>query len=204
MMFHMRLADAIRTRIFRSIFGWRFAAFGRGSRIVRPVAIEGPENIHLGDRVYIAAQSCLAAPRSADGACRLRIGEGSQIGRFNHIYATKSVELGRKVLTANGVYISDNLHGYRDPETPVADQPLVQLGPTVIGDGSWIGHNACVIGVRVGKQCVIGANAVVLRDLPDYSVAVGAPARIIRRYDVETKAWRPTSEDGSFMLPDGA
>jgi acetyltransferase-like isoleucine patch superfamily enzyme len=203
-MFHMRLADAIRSRAFRALFGRRFGAFGRGSRIVRAVAIEGPENIHLGDGVYVAAQSCLAAPRPAEGSCRLVIGDGSQIGRFNHIYATSSVELGRKVLTANGVYISDNLHGYRDPETPVADQPLVQLGPTVIGEGSWIGHNACVIGVRVGKHCVIGASAVVLRDLPDYSVAVGAPARVVRRYDVEAKAWRATLEDGSFVPLDGA
>jgi acetyltransferase-like isoleucine patch superfamily enzyme len=74
----------------------------------------------------------------------------------------------------------------------------------VIGEGSWIGHNACVIGVRVGKHCVIGASAVVLRDLPDYSVAVGAPARVVRRYDVEAKAWRATLEDGSFVPLDGA
>lgn len=204
MMFHIRAIDAIRARLFRALFGWRFGAFGRRSLIVRAVAIEGPENIHLGDEVYIAAQSCLAAPRPAHGSCRLEIGDGSQIGRFNHIYATNSVVIGRRVLTANGVYISDNLHGYQDPETPVRDQPLVQLGATVIGDGSWLGHNACVIGVRVGRQCVIGANAVVLRDLPDYSVAVGAPARIVRRYDAEGGKWRATSADGSFLPADDA
>ena len=106
--------------------------------------------------------------------------------------------LGAHVLTANGVYISDNLHGYQDVTTPILRQPIRQNGMVEIGDGSWIGHNACILGVRIGRHCVVGANAVVTRDLPDYSVAVGAPAVIIRRYDADTGTWRATQPDGSF------
>lgn len=200
MMFHMRLANALRARLFRLLMASRFARFGKGALVVAPIAIEGPGHIHLGDRVYVAAQSCLAArPLDSVGECRLELGDGCAIGRFNHIYATRRVVLGPRVLTANGVYISDNLHQFRDTSRAVMDQPIQQIGDVEIGEGSWLGHNACVLGVRIGKGCVVGANAVVTKDLPDYCVAVGAPAVIIRRYDEQAKAWRQTSPDGAFI-----
>lgn len=203
MMYHIRIANAVRARIFRALFRGRFAGFGSGTLVVAPVAIEGPERIHLGSEVYVAHHTCLAAtPHTGGGECRLEIGDGSRIGRFNHFYATRRIVLGAKVLTANNVYISDNVHGYRNPDAAVLDQPVEQLGDVEIGDGSWLGHNACVLGVRIGRHCVVGANAVVTRDLPDYSIAVGAPAVIIRRYDVQTAAWRRTAPDGAFLDPD--
>lgn len=203
MMLHMRIANAVRARLFRVLHGRRFGRFGRGTLVVAPIAVEGAERIHLGSQVYVAHQTCLAAsPHTGSVECRLEIGDGSRIGRFNHIYATRRVVLGSKVLTANNVYISDNLHGYRDPDTAVLDQPVEQLGDVEIGDGTWLGHNVCVVGARIGRQCVVGANAVVTRDLPDYSIAVGAPAVIIRRYDVESNAWRRTSADGAFIDAD--
>ena len=107
--------------------------------------------------------------------------------------------LGENVLTANNVYISDNLHGYQEPQTPILLQPIQQNGTVEIGDGSWLGHNVCVLGARIGQHCVIGANAVVTSDIPDYCVAVGAPAIIIRRFDPASQTWRRTSSDGSFI-----
>lgn len=198
---HIRLANAVRARLFRLLFARRFAAFGRRTLVVAPVAIERPGRIALGDDVYVAAQSCLAAGANHEDATHpaLVIEEGCKLGRFNHLYATRRVRLGRKVLTANGVYISDNLHGYRDIGLAVMDQPLTQLSDTEIGDHSWIGHNACVIGARLGRHCIVGANAVVTRDAPDYSVIVGAPARIIRRYDLDRAEWRATEPDGTFL-----
>lgn len=158
--------------------------------MIAPVAIEGAAAIHLGDNVVVAAGTCLAAtPLTGSLSCRLEIGDGCAIGRFNHIYATRSIRFGRKVLTANGVYVSDNVHGYRDPARAVLDQGVVQLRDVVIGDGSWLGHNVCVIGASIGRNCVIGANAVVTRDIPDYSVAVGAPAYVIRRFVPGTGEW---------------
>lgn len=202
---HLRLANALRARLFRLFFAGRFAAFGRKTLVLAPVAIEGAERIHLGEDVYVAAHSCLAAqPHSGAQTCRLEIGDGCRIGRFNHIYATRRVVLGRKVLTANGVYISDNTHAFRDVGRPVVDQPVEQLQDVEIGEGSWLGHNACIIGVTVGRGCVVGANAVVTQNLPDYSIAVGAPAKIIRRYDAGTGEWRRTEPDGTFSTTESA
>ena len=200
MIIHMRLANAVRARLFRLLHARRFGHFGHGTVVLAPIAVEGAERIHLGGKVYVAHQTCLAAvPHTGSSDCRLEIGDGSRIGRFNHFYATRRVVLGAKVLTANNVYISDNLHGYRDPDKAVLDQPVEQLGDVEIGDGSWLGHNVCVLGVKIGRHCVVGANAVVTRDLPDYSIAVGAPAVVIRRYDVDSATWRKTSPDGAFI-----
>jgi acetyltransferase-like isoleucine patch superfamily enzyme len=200
MMFQMRLFNFLCAKLFEFFYKSKFSHFGRRTRIVRPVAIEGPENIYLADDVYVATHSCLAArPISSSQDCQLIIEDGCRIGRFNHIYATQQVILRKKVLTANGVYISDNAHDYRDTQVAILDQPVLQNGPVEIGEGSWLGHNACILGVRIGRHCVVGANAVVTRDVPDFSVVVGVPAIIIKRFDINSGVWKPTHPDGSFI-----
>ena len=111
---------------------------------------------------------------------KLVIGEGCQIGHFNHIYATNEIIIEKNVLTADKVYISDNSHSYMDISKPIMNQPILQLTKVKIGSGSWIGENVCIIGASIGKNCVIGANSVVTKNIPDYSVAVGAPAKVIK------------------------
>ncbi|MCP4650701.1 MAG: acyltransferase [PVC group bacterium] len=120
----------------------------------------------------------------------LVIKEGCSIGDFNHIAAVRKVIIGKNVLTANRVYISDNIHCYKDVNTPIMHQPVEFKSEVAIGDGSWIGENVCVIGAKIGKNCVIGANSVVTNDIPDYCVAVGAPAKIIKRFNAATKEWK--------------
>jgi acetyltransferase-like isoleucine patch superfamily enzyme len=199
-MFYMRVKRELSACSFRLFFSYAFGRFGRGTRIVSPVGIEGPKRIFMGDRVYVAAQSCLAAtPHTGFDECRLEIGDDTRLGRFNHVYATKSIKIGKKVLTANGVYISDNLHGFANIEMPIVDQPIRQLSDVVIGDGTWLGHNVCVVGASIGKNCVVGANAVVNKDIPDYCVAVGAPAFIIKRYNKDKGEWLATDKKGEFL-----
>ncbi len=103
------------------------------------------------------------------------------------------------MLTADRVYISDNLHGYENPNVPILKQPIKQNGTVRIGEGSWLGVGVAVIGANIGKHCVIGANAVVTKDIPNYSVAVGIPAKVIKRYNPETNKWERTYPDGSFI-----
>ena len=81
------------------------------------------------------------------------------------------------------MYITDCDHEYRDINVPVIDQGIVQRGQMVsIGEGSYIVINAVIVGnVKIGKHCVIGANSVVTKDVPDYCVAVGSPARVIKK-----------------------
>lgn len=83
------------------------------------------------------------------------------------------------------MYITDCDHEYRDINVPVIDQGIVQRGQMVsIGEGSYIGINAVIVGnVKIGKHCVIGANSVVTKDVPDYCVAVGSPAKVIKRVE---------------------
>lgn len=116
------------------------------------------------------------------GGGMVRIGKGSEIGERCRISIINSLEIGEKVLLSPNVYITDCDHEYRNINVPVIDQGIVQKGQKVsIGEGSYIGINVVIVGnIKIGKHCVIGANSVVTKDVPDYSVAVGSPARVIK------------------------
>ena len=120
---------------------------------------------------------------------KIDIGNNCSFGYNNHITSVFEVKIGNEVLTANNVYISDNIHGYEDIKIPILRQPIVFKNSVVIGDGAWIGENVSVIGARIGRNSVIGANSVVTSDVPDYCVAVGAPAKVIKKYDSLTGLW---------------
>ena len=156
-------------------------------------------NIHIGDNVYVQYKSWLASESlTGNGEALLKIGNGCVIGHFNEIYSTHSIVIENHVLTADRVYISDNIHGYENIEIPILHQPIVQKKEVRIGEGSWLGVGVSVIGASIGKHCVIGSNAVVTKDIPDYCVAIGIPARIIKRYNPEVGKWLRTNPDGSF------
>lgn len=116
----------------------------------------------------------------------IRIGKGSEIGERCRISIANSLDIGEKVLLSPNIYITDCDHEYRNIDIPVIDQGIVQKGQTVsIGDGSYIGINTVIVGnVKIGKHCVIGANSVVTKDVPDFCIAVGSPARIIKKYSI--------------------
>lgn len=163
---------------------------GRRSVLIRPAGIEGIKNISLGREVFVGESAILAATGRTGAACpELIVGNSCSLGRNNHIYATRSIVIEDGVLTAGNVYISDNAHAYEDPDTPIKCQPIKQLRNVRIGAGSWLGQNVCVVGASIGRGCVVGANSVVLTDLPDYCVAVGSPARVVRLYDPSLKEW---------------
>jgi acetyltransferase-like isoleucine patch superfamily enzyme len=168
-----------------------FGELGHRTRIFKPLKIDSPKNICLGENVRIGRLTWLAAnPIAKGGFCNLKIQDETYIGNFNHIYCTSQILIGKKVMTADKVYISDNLHGYENIELAISEQAITQLNPVSIGDGTWIGENSCIIGVTIGKGCVIGANSVVLKDIPDFCVVAGNPARIIRRFDIISKKWK--------------
>jgi acetyltransferase-like isoleucine patch superfamily enzyme len=120
---------------------------------------------------------------------KLILGEGSIIGHMNHITCIDQISIGRRVLTADRVYISDHSHDFSNPDLPIMEQGLSSKGKISIGDGTWIGENAVVLCCSIGKHCVIGANAVVIHDVPDYCVAAGIPARVIKRLDPQFRSW---------------
>ena len=69
-------------------------------------------------------------------------------------------------------------------------QPIKHIGDVEIGDGSWLGENVCILGASIGRNCIIGSNSVVTKDIPDYCIAIGSPAKIIKRYNLKTKEWQ--------------
>jgi acetyltransferase-like isoleucine patch superfamily enzyme len=172
---------------------------GSGSRLVRP-KIDGHRFISIGDKVFLEQSTWLAAaPIDGSNQCLLSIGDGTYIGRYGHIYATKKIIIGKKVLIADKVYISDNQHNYQNVALPVIDQQVLQLPAVEIGDGAWLGENACIIGATIGKNSVVAANAIVRKNIPDYCVAVGAPAKIVKRYNFELNEWCKTDREGNFI-----
>ena len=160
------------------------------AHIQKLLRIDGKENISIHKGVIIQKMTWIAAmPLTKAENCHLSIGEGSIIGHFNHIFATAEIEIGKNVLTADKVFISDNKHEFSRINIPILKQGIIQLPKVTIGDGSWIGENVCIIGASVGRNCVIGANSVVTRDIPDYCVAVGSPAKVIKKFDFSTNEW---------------
>jgi acetyltransferase-like isoleucine patch superfamily enzyme len=167
-----------------------FKSIGNKSKIFNPLAIDGYGNISIGNKVTIGKNAWLAClPLTNNNNCELIINDGSYIGNHSHIYATSKIEIQQNVLIADKVYISDNLHSYDDINTPIIKQSIKQVGEVCIGEGAWIGENVCIIGANVGKQSVIGANSVVTKNIPDYCVAVGSPAKVIKTYSFQQKCW---------------
>ena len=112
----------------------------------------------------------------------LVIGDGTKIVGGSVFSAASSIRIGSKVLMARNAYIADHQHAFSDTSRAVLDQGIERVAPVEIGDGAWLGENVVVgPGVTIGRGSVIGANSVVLRDVPEYSVAVGTPARVVRR-----------------------
>ena len=201
MKFYLKFKNALHLRLFRLLYKSKFKNFGNKSGIYSHLKIDGIENISIGSNVNVAYKTWLAAvPHTGASKCELIIGDGSSIGNFNHIYATQSIIIGKNVLTADKVYISDNLHSYENVLLPIMKQPIKQIAIVVIGDGCWLGENVCVIGASVGKNSVIGANSVVTRDIPDFCIAVGSPAQVIKRYCFENEKWLKTDKNGNFLI----
>ena len=169
--------------------------FFRGCRLVRlPIFLRGKRNIVFGPGFVCGYMVRLDAMGPA--GC-LRFGTGVEINDFVHIGALEEVLIGNHVLIASRVFISDHDHGiYSDaPDCSSPDEAptarVEPVRPVRIGDNVWIGEGAAVLsGVTIGAGSVIGAGAVVTRDIPADCVAIGVPARVVRRYDRDARVWR--------------
>jgi acetyltransferase-like isoleucine patch superfamily enzyme len=167
--------------------GHAFSAFGAGSLIAFPPgALYGEQWIEIGAGTMIGAQVSLAAgmvPGHDLGAASvLRIGDRCVIGRGSHIVAHHSIVIGDDVFTGPYVYITDQNHGYADPEVPIGRQwphnTAVSIGP-----GSWLGAGVIVLpGALIGRNVVVAAGSVVRGQFPDRCLIAGVPAKIVREY----------------------
>lgn len=173
--------------------GRRFGAFGPGSCLSFPPGARfGEEYIQIGSDTLIGPNVCLSAGMMPGQTMItdpvVRIGDRCLIGRGSHIVGHFAIDIGDDVYTGPYVYITDQNHGYEDPDKVIHAQ-WPNDAPVSIGAGSWLG-TACVIlpGTVLGRNVVVGAGAVVRGTFPDRCVVAGVPARIVRRY-VAGRGW---------------
>jgi acetyltransferase-like isoleucine patch superfamily enzyme len=178
-----RLVVRTRAKTFSLLAGRAFASFGSRSVIHPPLRVDGEHRISVGEGVFMGP-GCWLHVLEDDGGSRdvaIAVGDGTSIVGDCVLSSVRSVRLGRNVLIARNVYISDHMHAFDDTERAVLEQGVTRIGPVSIGDGAWLGQNVVVgPGVSIGRGAVVGSNSVVLDDVPDFSVAVGAPARVVR------------------------
>jgi lipopolysaccharide O-acetyltransferase len=159
-----------------------FASFGARSVLETPIRISGERRISIGSDVYVGAGSWLQVLEGDDDGVAINIGSGTGIAGGCVLSSASSIRIGSHVLMARGVYIADHSHAFGDTSRPVLAQGITGVAAVEIGDGAWLGENVVIgPGVRVGRGAVVGANSVVLADVPDFAVAVGAPARVVRQ-----------------------
>lgn len=160
------------------------------------MVLNNPKHIHLGRNVGIGANAFFLPVTSNNGHSYnpiIIVGEGTWIGKGCSIAAINRVEIGKHVLFAGQVHITDHSHGYEDIAYPIPPQPLVTKGPVIIEDDCWLGFGCEILsGVHIGKHCVVAARAVVTKDVPAYSIVAGNPARIVKQYNFDNKQWEKT------------
>ena len=182
----------LRDKIFTFLYRFSFKELASKSTLSMPFCVEGAKYIAIKKDVFIKSNAWLLALNYSDSTSKvtkLSIDEGTYIGRNAHIVSLKSIRIGKNVLMGDNIYIADNFHRFNRVDIPYKSQGVGFKAEVEIGDGTWLGENVCVISSKIGKQCIIGANSLVINDLPDYCMAVGSPARIIKKYSHTTKSW---------------
>jgi acetyltransferase-like isoleucine patch superfamily enzyme len=175
-----------------------FGGFGRRSWMKKPDLIYGPRRIFIGNDVRIEKGAVLyAVKRYQEGAYEghIRIGNGTFLNRQFNATSAVGIEIGEQVAFGTNVFVCDFDHGYTEPGASRLTSALVSKGGIRIGDRCWIGSNSYISsGVEIGSDCVIGANSVVTKSFPSFTVIAGSPARVVRKFDIESGDWKRVAD----------
>lgn len=213
-----RLIGTIAVPFLNRVEQWReddlpdFATVPRNLTIRLPRTICLPERIVIGDDVWLGPGSLLAPVTEAPGPplwpdSKPRTHEQRfepKIVIGNRVTSTGSLTLGAHqeirieddVMFAANVNLTDGFHGFENADEPYKYQPIFRIAPIVIKRGCWIGQNVVVMpGVTIGEMSIIGANSVVVRDIPARCIAVGTPAKVIREWDDSARQWADVREN---------
>lgn len=156
--------------------------FGDGSILHRPDWIYGPQKISIGDHVVIMKSIWLSVEKVAWGRSGpvISIGDGVAIRPYCTISASESIVIEDNVVVAAFTTIIDSDHLHGGGHENIVWGGRLAVSPIRIGRGTWIGERVAILrGTTIGKFCTIGANSVVRGEIPDHSIAVGAPARVV-------------------------
>lgn len=156
-----------------------------------------PSCISVGKNVYVLNNARIEGIRKYKDATfhpQIILEDGVTIQQNVHITCAEHIHIGRNTSVSANVTITDINHPYADISLPIEQQD-VETHPVLIGEDCKLYNNVVILpGVTIGKHCVIGANSVVTKDIPDYSVAVGAPAHVVKQYNPATKQWEKVNE----------
>ena len=189
----LNLADLVWTRLKTRIFYKPlFGSLGAGTALWRPLLLNNTHCVFLGKKIIIRGGARFDIVTERFGQVftpKVIVGDGALFEQGFHLACGASIHIGERVTCSRNVSILDVWHHYEDIQRPIIDQPL-GTAPISVGDGTLIGMGSVILpGVTIGRHCMIGANSVVNRDVPDFCVAVGAPVRVVRRYDPVQQAW---------------
>lgn len=177
----------------------RTKLIARKARLFRfPIVIRGRNYIDFGESLTTGVGcrfDCFAGNNPT--GIKLKFGKNVQLNDYVHIVAMHKIIIGDNVLMASHIYISDNSHGsYKgdekdsSPETPPTER-LYSTSPVKIGNKCWIGEGVVIMpGVEIGEGCVIGAHSIVNKSIPPKTIAVGAPAKVVKIWDDENHQWK--------------
>jgi acetyltransferase-like isoleucine patch superfamily enzyme len=175
---------------------YRFERLGRKTSIDHTCEIkkECAPRIKIGSSVYLAPGVWLNVPEPAPNKpAAIIIGDGCKIGRRCMITAKNCVELKEDVLLGPAVVIADHGHEFAGVDRPIHAQGLTPGGTVRIERNCWLGYGAAIVCTSgqliIGRNSVVGANSVVSRSVPPYSVVAGNPARIVRQFDEKSGKW---------------
>ena len=167
----------------------KFKSVGEKCRCNRYFSIREPEHISLGSN-FNGGESIgihVFGKYKNKTVCEnpeIVIGDNVTMGKYSYISCANRVEVGNGVMISTNAFVTDNVHGQSkldELDIPPSDRMIFSKGPVVLGDNVWLGRNVVVMpNVKIGKGSVIGANAVVTHDIPDYSIAAGVPAKVLR------------------------
>ena len=173
-----------------------FGKFDIPSYIGKPIYISNFKRIFIGKRVRIFPNARIEVVNKESS---IIFEDNISIGENFHIISGENLIIGRDSTISANVFITNIDHEYQEIDKHILEQPLI-IKETQVGENCFIGYGAVIqAGTILGKHCVVGANAVVRGHFKEYSVIVGVPAKVVKRYDVEKKEWRKTNTKGEFI-----
>ena len=192
----MKLGFKIKKRLSFLNFGYK--NFGKRSIIYKPILINGKKYISIGNNVMIRNGARLEAiPKHNNNNydCSIIIGDNTNIEQGFHCTSAGVLKIGSNCDILPYVLITNINHTYDQIDRNINENDF-EVKETIISDNCFIGMNAKIFpGVHIGKNVIIGANSIVMNDIPDYCVAIGTPAKVIKKYDFEKKEWIKIKED---------
>lgn len=176
------------------IYKCYFKKFGNMSYIAKPIFLSGVDKVIIENRVRIypgMRMECIG------DSSKILIKENTSIGQNLHLISNGNLIIGRNTTISGNVFITNMDHEYQEIGKHILEQKY-KTNDTIIGDNCFIGYGAVIqAGTKLGKQCIVGSNSVVRGSFPDYCVLVGSPARIVKKYNHNTRKWEKYNEKNS-------